>query len=247
MVLDPQHSVLARNVRRVALRLPGAMALGRFVRRALNPDLREIHRLQHAEAARIFQPFPDTFEDRYPELFDALADRLAHLPEPRILSFGCSSGAEVRALRRRLPAARIVGVDLNQRMIALARAADRDPRSDYRVAAAPCPDERFDAILAMAVLRHGELEATRASSCAAILPFSRFAQAVALLDAQLEPGGWLALYYAHFRLRDAPVAAHYTADPLRMSDHPPQTVLYGPDNQRLTGVQEPAVLFRKSA
>lgn len=247
MVLDPQHSAVARTLRRVARGLPGAMALGRLVRRTFDPDLREIFRLQRQDAARLLQPFPDTFEERYPQLFDTLAARLAHLPAPRILSFGCSSGAEVRALRRRLPAARIVGLDLNRRMIAQARAADRDPRSAYRLADAPLPDERFDAILAMAVFRHGELEAARPASCAAVLPFARFAEAIARLDGQLDPGGWLALYYAHFRLHDTPTAAHYTADPLRMTDHPPQTLLYGPDNQRLTGTEEAAVLFRKTA
>ena len=41
---------------------------------------------------------------------DALAERLAGLPEPRILSFGCSSEVEVRALRSRLPQARITGI-----------------------------------------------------------------------------------------------------------------------------------------
>ena len=247
MVLDPQQSTLAAVARRFAGRIPGAMPLGRLVRRLLDPGLREIDRLRRQEATRILQPFPDTFEERYPQLFDALAERLRHVPEPRILSFGCSSGAEVRSLRRRLPQARIVGLDLNRRMIAQARAADPDPRSDYRLADAPLPGEAFDAVLAMAVLRHGVLEADRPASCAAVLPFARFAETIARLDRHVAPGGWLALYHAHFRFRDTPVAPHYAADPLRMSDHAPQTLLYGPDDRLLVGAVEPAVLFRKNA
>ncbi|MDP3905610.1 trans-aconitate 2-methyltransferase [Novosphingobium sp.] len=245
MVLDPQRSPLVRILRRAAQQVPGALALGRLVRRTLDPQLREIHRLQHQDAARLLQPFPDTFEERYPQLFDALAQRLAHLPAPRILSFGCSSGAEVRALRRRLPSARIVGLDLNRRMIADARIADTSPLSDYRLADAPNPDEQFDAVLAMAVLRHGVLEAERPDSCAAVLPFARFADTIARLDRHIVPGGWLALYHAHFRFRDTATAARYQADPLRMSDCPPQTLLYGPDDRLLTGMAEPAVLFHK--
>lgn len=245
MVLDPQRSPLASTLRRAAQRLPGAMALGRLLRRTLDPHLREIHRLQQQEATRLLQPFPDTFEERYPQLFDALAQRLADLPQPRILSFGCSSGAEVRALRRRLPNARIVGLDLNRRMIAEARAADSHPLSDYRMADAPRPGEQFDAVLAMAVLRHGALEADRPDSCAAVLPFARFAETIERLDQHIGPGGWLALYHAHFRFRDTPTATAYEADPLRMSDYPPQALLYGPDDRLMVGAVEPAVLFRK--
>lgn len=245
MVLDPQRPPLARTLRGVARRVPGALALGRLVRRTLDPHLREIHRLQQDEAEQVLQPFPDTFEERYPQLFDALAQRLAHVPRPRILSFGCSSGAEVRALRRRMPDARIVGLDLNRRMIAAARAADSHPLSDYRQAGSPHPEERFDAVLAMAVLRHGKLEAERPNSCAAVLPFARFAETIARLDQHIVPGGSLALYHAHFRFRDTATAAGYSIDPLRMSDYPPQTLLYGPDDRLLVGMAEPAVLFRK--
>lgn len=247
MAIDPQRSTPVRLLRRAARRIPGALALGRLVRRTLDPDLREIHRLQHDDAQRLLQPFPDTFEDRYPQLFDALAQRLAHLPQPRILSFGCSSGAEVRALRRRMPDARIVGLDLNRRMIAQAQAADPNPLSTYRLADAPRPDERFDAVLAMAVLRHGVLEAERPASCAAVLPFARFAETIDRLDRHIAPGGWLALYHAHFRFRDTATAAGYSVDPLRMSDFQPQTLLYGPDDRLMTGMVEPAVLFHKQA
>jgi len=232
-------------LRAAARRLPGGMALGRWLRRLANPELREISRLQQAEAGRLFQPFPDTFEERYPQLFDALAERLAGLESPRLLSFGCSSGAEVRALRRRLPNARITGIDLNRRALARARAADRDPRSTYGIAATPDPDARFDAVLAMAVFRHGVLEAQRPESCAAVLPFARFAKGVAALDRVLVPGGWLAIYNAHFRFTDTATAAGYDPDLLRMTDHPPQDLLYGPDDRLLDGANEACVLFRK--
>lgn len=245
MDTDAQHRDRLEPLRALARGLPGGMALGRWLRRMADPELREIERLRRTEAGRLLQPFPDTYEDRYPALFDALAERLAHLEAPRLLSFGCSSGAEVRALRRRLPAARITGIDLNRRALARARAADTDPRSTYRLAAAPDPAERFDAVLAMAVFRHGELEARRPDSCAAVLPFARFEQGVAALDRVLEPGGWLAIGNAHFRLADTALAAGYAADPLRCGDLPPQALLYGPDDCRLDGVVEPAVLFRK--
>lgn len=230
-------------LRRLARLVPGGMALGRRLRRVANPDLREITRLQVEEAERLLQPFPDTAEERYPELFDAVAERLAALPAPRILSFGCSSGAEVRALKRRLPHARIVGLDLNRR--ALAKAKTSDSTSDYHCAAAPEPDERFDAILAMAVLRHGQLESKLPESCAAIMPFARFAAAIHQLDAVLEPGGWLAIGHAHFRFADWPGAVRYQADAGTFPALSDPALLYGHDNRRIEPPEPIAVLHRK--
>lgn len=229
--------------REFAKRLPGARALALLARRIADPEYREIHRLQVRESAQLFQPYPTTRADRYPQLFDALAERLAHVPQPRLLSFGCSSGEEVRALRQRMPQARITGLDLNRRMIERARAADPDPRSSYRVAGAPLPDERFDAVLAMAVFRHGELELHQPELCTRYLPFARFAEGLAMLDEVLAPGGWLALYNQQFRLADTPLARRYRAEDLAMAE--PLTLLYGPDDRRLHDTCETAVLFRK--
>lgn len=230
-------------LRQLARLVPGGMALGRWLRRLADPDLREIARLQRDEAGALLQPFPDTCEERYPELFDALAKRLGTLPAPRILSFGCSSGAEVRAMRRRLPNARIVGLDLNRRALACAMRAA--PAGDYRCAAAPQPGERFDAILAMAVLRHGQLESERPERSTAVMPFTRFSETVAMLDAALEPGGWLAIGHAHFRFADCPAAARYAADPQDFSDLSEPALLYGPDDQRLAPPGTIAVLHQK--
>lgn len=232
------------RLRSTARRLPGARALVRLLRRLLLPHHREIHRLKRDEANRLFQPYPTTAEERYPPLFDRLAACLSDLSEPRILSFGCSTGEEVRALRRRLPNARIVGIDLNRRAIARARAADPGALSEYRCDGAPRDGERFDAVLAMAVFRHGDLEYHRPDSCAKILPFARFATGLAMLDRALEPGGWLALYNQQFRLADTPLAAHYDVDPLSLA---PLTLLYDADNRRIDDASETNALFRKLA
>lgn len=232
-------------LRRVARRVPGAMALGRWLHRRIDPELRAVERLRRQEAA-LLQPFPDTFNDRYPEVFTAVAERLAGLSRPRVLSFGCSDGAELRALRRHLPHAELVGIDLNPRAVAKARAmAAGDPLTRVVLAgdSAGEPRESFDAILAMAVLRHGELEADRPADCSAILPFARAAAALEDLDARLRPGGWLAVWHAHFRVRDA--LPGYAAETLPFSERDPLDLLYGPDNRRRDGETSAEVLFRK--
>ncbi len=232
-------------LRRLARAVPGGMELGRWLRRVIDPELRTIQRLVRTEQSRLFQPFPDTCEERYPALFDALAAQLAGLPAPRILSFGCSSGAEVRALRRRLPEARITGIDLNPRALAKARRADPHPLSSYRRVAAPDPADRYDAVLALAVFRHGALEAEKPQDCSTILPFARFEQGIAALDGCLVPGGWLAIHNSHFRFTDTAAAANYSAAPVPPLDIQPPEVAYGPDNRRLPAPGLLAVLFHK--
>lgn len=213
----------------------------------LSPQIRAIRALQKAHAGELFQPYPDTYEDRYPALFERLAQVLAGREAPRILSFGCSSGAEVRALRERIADAQITGIDLNPAVIAEARAADPDHAESYHVAGRPPVGETYDAILALAVFRHGMLERYRPDTCTASLPFAQFAQGIAMLDAALQPGGYLAIYNAHFRLQDTAVAERYRPDPLRLHGYAPQTLAYGPDDRRLVGEANPPVLYRKLA
>lgn len=236
-------------LRRVARRIPGAMALGRGLRRLIDPDLRTIERLRREQAAALFQPFPTTAEDRYPEFFAALAERLADIPRPRILSFGCADGAEVRSLRRYLPSAEIVGYDINPRAIAEARrrlALAPDPEMRFELAADPSaePAERFDAVLAMAVFRHGELEHAKPASSRDIMPFARFEQGVAMLDRLVRRGGWLAIWNSHFRFGDTALAPAYEAEATPWSEGKPLTLLYGPENQRLAASYAD-MLFRK--
>jgi len=229
-------------LRRAAQLVPGGLALGRWLRRRIDPELRAIAVAERAFAGELFQPYPTTLPERYPALFDALAERLSALPAPRVLSFGCASGEEVRALRRRMPQARITGIDANARAIALARAAD--PTGDYRCAARIEPGEPWDAILALAVFRHGRLKAERPADCSAVLPFARFEAGVAMLDACLAPGGYLAIGNANFRFTDTALAGRYAVEPPRMppADGDPR---YGPDNRLREGDIYDELLFRK--
>jgi SAM-dependent methyltransferase len=236
-------------LRRIAGRIPGGMAMGRAVRRLIDPELRAIERLRR-QGDTTYQPFPTTEENRYPEVFAALAERLAKIAVPRVLSFGCSDGSEVRTLRRWLPHAELVGIDINPRALARARRALRrrpDPLIRFHQASSTgqFPEGAFDAILAMAVFRHGELEATMPDSCSAILPFARFAAGVADLDRRLKPGGTLALWNAHYRFSDTPLADGYDAISLPASRGEPMELFYGRDDRRVEAEPYAEILFRK--
>jgi len=234
---------LLETLRRIARPVPGAMALGRWLRRRIDPEQRAMARAERTFPDDMFQPYPTTSHNRYPELFDALAERLANLPAPRVLSFGCATGEEVRALRSRMPRARIVGVDANARALSKARAAD--PQGEYRLAARIDPGERWDAILALAVFRHGKLAAESPVDCSPMLPFARFEAGVAMLDACLETGGYLAIGNANFRFRDLSFADRYHVEPPRLAPVPGDP-RYGRDNRLLVGETYDELLFRKT-
>lgn len=230
--------------------VPPFQAAMQTLRYFANADIRALRQMQRRHAHQILQPYPTTFQDRYPEVFTALSAHLWDIPEPVILSYGCSDGSEVRSLRRWFPRARIVGLDPNGQMIRQARAhlaLHPDPNITYIEASSPTAlgGLRFDAILAMAVFRHGRLEREAPESCTGTLPFARFASAISALDKHLRPGGWLSVWNAHFRFADTAIAHAYEPRSLTFSRDDPMTLLYGFDNRRIDGVRYSDVMFRK--
>lgn len=123
----------------------------------------------------------------------------------RILDYGCGCGASSMVLARMFPTAEIVGIDVNERLLALARARaefHRLPQIRFDVT----PDGRrlpaeigtFDFIVLSAVYEH-------------MYPQER-GEALASLWSLLEPGGVLFLDQTPFRF--FPVESHTTGLPL---------------------------------
>jgi SAM-dependent methyltransferase len=223
----------------------------RLVRRlALGGGHRDAAWLRLSRPDNLFQPYGDTGDDRYPGIFRFARDDIGDGPDRRLLSFGCSTGEEVFALRGYFPEAEIVGLDIDRRRIAVCRrrlAVRPDPAIRFAVAgsAAGEPADHYHAIFAMAVFRHGDLGAGP-PRCDPLIRFADFADTVAGLARCLRPGGLLALRFANFRFCDTASAAGF--DPV-LSDRmtcgrraPPP--LYGPDDCRIDGV-DTGIVFRK--
>jgi SAM-dependent methyltransferase len=243
--------MLRRTLLRIAQPIPLLLPIWRALRDWLSPHHRALRQIAANQSDLLLQPSNLSRQDRYPGIFAALARQLEGVTEPRILSFGCATGDEVFTLQKLFPAARITGIDINPRNIAMAqsRLAHMGAIEGIRFVCAGSAvdeaDESFDAVLALAVLRHGDLQAQRPDSCAAILPFDQVERAVAGLARCARPGGFLAIWNCHFRFCDMASAATFEtvwSDPQGARANSP---LYGVDNRRLAEPGYAAALFRK--
>jgi SAM-dependent methyltransferase len=195
-----------------------------------------------------FQPFNDTLDDRYPRIFEFVQAELGAASAIRILSYGCSTGDEVFSLRRYFPRAVIKGLDINRGNIAACRhRLKQSPDANIAFAAANCTGDElsgsYDAIFAMAVLRHGSLGLPGVTHCHHLIRFEDFARAVSDFARCLKPGGLLVIRHSNFRLRDTPAGQAFETI-LRLSVSP-GTPLFGPDSRLLPDCEYPDTVFRK--
>lgn len=241
-------AALTEAARRSLKTIPGLVPAVRLAHSLATPLRRGQVRARWS-GADLFQPENVTRPDRHPALFGLVRAHLADRTQPRLLSFGCSTGEEAFTLARYLPDAIIDAVDANAACIARARReATRLGQSRVRFVHADSPDAvapfRHDAVLCLSVLRHARLDSAQPERCTDILPFSRFAAAVAALDRRLDPGGLLMLWGCNFRFTDTVVAARYrtVAIPTMRSQRGP---FYGRDDQRLADASYAAFAFIK--
>jgi SAM-dependent methyltransferase len=233
---------------RDGFRWPWLLAIWRFLKRATDPMLRAIHQLETQRPDVLLQPYPDTELDRHPALFALVRDALIGISEPRLLSFGCSTGDEPITLARYLPNARIDAIDINAYSLSIARTkADRAGIGTITFTLADRPPhlrEAYDAIFCLSVLRHGRLDAERPEYCSAILPFSRFDAIVTKLDYCLKSGGLLIVWGSHFDFSAARVSAGFTAQIVPHVE-PHSGPVYGPDDRLIVSAGQHGYVFRK--
>ena len=212
-----------------------------FARLALTGEGRSILWTRFAHRSEVHQTTPSTWGERYPALFDFAAS-LA--PDPRrILSFGCSTGEELISLRRRFPAAEIVGAEINGRSRRIAgRLTAGDPK--IHVVGPRSIDGVFDCVFALAVLQREphKIEALEVNDLTAYYPFSKFDATLTELVNRLIKGGLLCVINAQYRAEDSSVAAEL--DPVDGAP-PTENQLFGPDGKRVH-TRNSSTIFRKT-
>lgn len=198
----------------------------------------------------LFQDDATTCLDRYPTIFAFVRQQLSDGEGVRLLSFGCATGEEVASLRRYLPRAHILGIDINPRHVAACRARP-DLANDPGVALEQAgslrdkPDGAFDGILCMSVLRRGLLRVGYRERCEPLLRFADFDRQIAEFARCLRPGGLLAVRNSNFRVKDASAAGQFEVA-LHLPLAPDAaTPLFGRDNRRLADQAYGEVVFRR--
>lgn len=153
-----------------------------------------------------------TSHNRYPLVFRACADYLASIKNPRILSFGCSTGEEVFSIGDHIPDAQIVGVDINNWCLKQCRKKYKNPKFSFhhRLSEEFEVSVGFDAIFCMAVFQRTENRTNNDNSVAVGFRFDQFEQEVNLLDGKLKSGGLLIIDQSDFSFTDTVCSEKYT-------------------------------------
>lgn len=141
-----------------------------------------------------------------------LARRHLRGPRPRILSFGCSAGLELATLRVLFPQGEILGCDVDEHALRVAQAnvghfAEVFHSSTAAIAARG-PYDMICAFSSLCINPFPGLEKLHRQ-----FPFSRFEELLAVLDAQLLPGGLLCLQNTIYPFGATAAARCY--DPVR--------------------------------
>jgi SAM-dependent methyltransferase len=199
----------------------------------------------------LYQPYGTTSNDRYPEIFTYVREQSGDGVDLRILSVGCSTGEEVFSLRHYFSQATIVGLDINPFNIAICRLRQRKSGLQgisFSVAGSTTAQANasYDAIFAMAVFRHGDLNCSPPPpKCEHRIHFVEFKKSVTDLARILKPGGLLIIQPAMFRFEDTSVAAGFETILSLATDK--TDPVYGSDNCLLGKSDSFGVVFRKIA
>lgn len=190
----------------------GSVKIWLFVKFFLSPTYRSELITGFRYRNEIIQQSTATRINRYPRLFEIAASELEHIDEPRILSFGCSTGEEAISIYTRIPSARIIGVDINQRAIRIARKkAKRINLKFYHYRDKRWKAEGpYDCIFALAVFQK---TIHRDQSQAEVLKsfyFDKFEQMIGELNDHLKPGGILVLDHADYSFQDLAISRQYS-------------------------------------
>lgn len=239
------------SLKEIFKKIPGLVRLVRLFRLCIYPARRSEWLLQRRNPENLFQPYGQTGFNRYPGIFSFITKRLSGTSAPRLLSFGCSTGEEVFTLRRYFPHAEIVGIDINPRSIAIcnkkrASLFDEQLRFELAESTRDQPTACYDAVFCMAVLRHGNLGASRVENCSDWIRFEDFEKMVTDFCRVLKPGAYLILRHSNFRFADTRIAAEFDvvlSD--KIHEARKDTPLYGRDDRLLADAVDCDIVFRK--
>ena len=170
-------------------------------------------KLLHADS--VHQTTPATAFNRYPVIFTACQDYFQNRTNLRILSFGCSTGEEVLTLRHYFPDATIVGAEINQYSLEIARKRCQDKKM-ICIESTSVEIEKhgpYDAAFCMAVFQRTPqlIAECGIKDLSRIYPFHRFEKQICQLDKCINKDGLLVIHFSQYDFADTSVAHKYQA------------------------------------
>jgi chemotaxis methyl-accepting protein methylase len=169
----------------------------------------------------VIQTENNTNYDRYPWAFKVVAQEVVKrrpAGNAKLLSFGCARGEEAFTLAEKYftHEETILGVDISEEQLVLARSANRIPervqfeKSSSEVLQAHAP---FDAIFCMSVLCVWP-KTMNMDDISSVFSFDRFSKLLEDIDQCLEVGGLLVIYNANYCFSETDVYNKYRVIPL---------------------------------
>lgn len=166
-----------------------------------------------------------THYNRYPKIFSGVADivklkqgQQQQQEQLKILSFGCSSGEEVRTLRELyFPSSYIYGVDICESLIASNKVNNIDKMVEYftpvelKNSISSNNKLKFDIIFCMSVLCSFDSSDKSYDDISSKYPFDVYEYTVNDLNDMLNVGGYLVIYNSNYYFEDTEIAKNYEA------------------------------------
>lgn len=190
----------------LAAAIVGALEAERGTRSSLAEDMAAVTASSSEDDDAPCQEAPHTALNHYPEIFKRALSRSSGA----VLSFGCSTGEEVRSLKA-LTTRPVHGVEIDKHRLAQAKSSDPSGCSqDYARKPEAFAPASHGLIFAMSVLCRYPSENPTVD-----FPFSAFCAWLVRLDRLLEPGGLLILWNANYDFRETPLfeTGDYAVEP----------------------------------
>jgi|688.fasta_scaffold233715_3 hypothetical protein len=152
-----------------------------------------------------------TLENRYPLIFSEVSKYLENLETPHILSYGCSTGEEVKSLGEYMPQAIVYGAEINNWCL---KQCKKNNQSNlhffYHINSKAFKNlNNLDAIFCMAVFQHTINRTDKLKTTTSKFTFQQFEQQLILLDSKLKVDGLLIIDHCDFDFTETIVAAKY--------------------------------------
>lgn len=188
----------------------------------------------------VFQPNSYTQPNRYPDLFQICQEYFLkkRIIKSVILSFGCSTGEECFSLRKYLPYAKIIGVDINNNNLKICQRKNQDQNIKFtHVLSTDFASLAYlDAVFCLAVLQHTQNRAPN-NQIARKFTFEQFSKILEELDLKLKVNGLLFIYHCDFSFADTRIARKYQPLAVKGNQIINKRPLYNNENVRISDHQ----------